>query len=371
MRRISRSVHRVAPTYNVRHASMTCRDALNLAMDHMLASDSSVFVMGEEVAQFDGAYKITRGLHDKYNPDWGNKERRVNESGEEFTVVTGPQRVQDTPITEMGFTGLACGAGLAGLKPVVEFMTWNFAMQGIDHIVNSAAKGLYMSGGQLKCPITFRGGNGASAGVGAQHSQCFAAWYSSIPGLKCVTPYSAEDCLGLLKASIRDPNPVVFLENEMMYGQEMELPDECLSNIEWDLPLGKAKVEREGTDLTIVAFSKPVKYALAAADKLQEQGISVEVVNLRTLRPLDRPTILNSVMKTGRLLTVEEGWLQSGVTAEIMSTVVESDAFDFLHTRPVRVTGAEIPLPYSKALEPFGLPSEDDVLAAAKRMFLL
>ncbi|KAF3786270.1 Pyruvate dehydrogenase E1 component subunit beta-1, partial [Nymphaea thermarum] len=273
---------------------MTVRDALNSALDEEMAADPKVFVMGEEVGEYQGAYKVTRGLLDKY----------------------GPNRVLDTPITEAGFAGIGVGAAYYGLRPVVEFMTFNFSMQAIDHIINSAGKSFYMSGGQISVPIVFRGPNGAAAGVGAQHSQCYAGWYGTCPGLKVLSPYSSEDARGLLKAAIRDPDPVVFLENELLYGEAFPVSEEALDS-NFCLPIGKAKIERSGSDATITAFSKMVGYALQAADKLAKEGISLEVINLRTIRPLDRETIFASVKKTNRLIAVEEGFPQNGVAAEI------------------------------------------------------
>lgn len=287
--------------------------------------------------------KITRGLIDRF----------------------GEKRVQDTPITEAGFTGIGVGAAMHGLKPVVEFMTWNFAMQAIDHIVNSAAKTNYMSAGQIGCPIVFRGPNGAAAGVGAQHSQCFAAWYMSVPGLKVVAPYSAEDARGLLKASIRDPNPVVFLENEMLYGESFPVSAEAMG-ADFELPLGRAKVERAGTDVTLISFSKMVGACLKAAEALAAEGISAEVLNLRTLRPLDRASIAASVRKTGRAVSVEEGWPHAGVGAELVATCVE-ECFDYLDAPPERITGVDVPMPYAENLERDALPQVADIIAAAKR----
>jgi len=325
--------------------SMTVRDALNSAMDEEMTRDKSVFLIGEEVAQYNGAYKVSKGLWDKY----------------------GSERVVDTPITEMGFAGLATGAAFAGLRPICEFMTFNFSMQAIDHIVNSAAKTLYMSGGAAKVPIVFRGPNGAAAAVAAQHSQCFGAWYSSVPGLKVVAPYDAEDARGLLKAAIRDENPVVCLENEIMYGQSFDVSPEVLST-DFIIPIGKAKIQREGKDVSIVTFGKAVGTALQAADELAKQGIQAEIVNLRSLRPLDRDTIINSVKKTGRLVTVEEGWPQSGVGSEIISVVNESDAFDFLDAPPARVTGADVPMPYAGGLEKEALPQSHNIVNAVQRV---
>lgn len=321
--------------------SLTVRDALNQAMDEEMARDGRVFLLGEEVALYNGAYKISKGLYDKY----------------------GAKRVIDMPITEAGFTGLAVGAAMAGLRPICEFMTFNFSMQAIDHIVNSAAKTLYMSGGMVEVPIVFRGPNGAAAGVAAQHSQCFAAWYGSVPGLKVISPWSAEDAKGLLKAAIRDPNPVVFLENEIMYGQSFEVASEVLSP-DFVLPIGKARIERAGQDVTIVAHSRSVQLALDAAALLQDKhgGISVEVINLRTIRPLDMDTIVESVKRTGHLVTVEGGWPMFGVGAEIAAQVCESDAFDFLDAPVLRVTGADVPMPYAQNLEELALPTAQNIV---------
>lgn len=324
--------------------SMTIRDALNSAIDEELARDDRVFVIGEEVAEYDGAYKVTKGLHAKY----------------------GDRRVVDTPITEAGFTGLATGAAFAGLRPICEFMTFNFSMQGMDQIVNSAAKTLYMSGGSINVPIVFRGPNGASAGVGAQHSQCFAAWYSSVPGLKVVSPYDVEDCRGLLKAAVRDENPVVFLENELMYNVVFDnIPDEVMDP-DFTLPFGKAKIVREGADVTIVAHSRPVAFALKAAEALEKEGISAEVINLRSLRPLDRTTIVESVMKTNRLVTVEGGWPQCGIGSEVCAAVFESEAFDHLDAPVQRVTGADVPTPYAENLEVRAFPTVEDIIVASR-----
>eukprot|EP00793_Prasinoderma_coloniale_P001789 PRCOL_00003595-RA len=305
--------------------------------------DQNVFVLGEEVGAYHGAYKITKGLIDRFGED----------------------RVRDTPITEAGFTGISVGAAMHGLRPVVEFMTWNFAMQAIDHIVNSAAKINYMSAGEITAPMVFRGPNGAAAGVGAQHSQCFAAWYMSVPGLKVMAPYSAEDARGLLKAAIRDPNPVVFLENEMLYGESFPVSAEVLSE-DFVLPIGQAKVERAGTDVTLVSFSKMVGSCLKAAEALAAEGISAEVLNLRTLRPLDRASIAASVRKTGRLVSVEEGWPHCGVGSEIVSVAVE-ETFDYLDAPPERITGVDVPMPYAENLERAALPGVADIIAAAKR----
>lgn len=324
---------------------MTVRDALNSALDDEMERDDKVFIMGEEVAEYQGAYKITRGLLQKY----------------------GPKRVKDTPITEIGFTGIACGAAMQGLKPVVEFMTWNFSLQAIDHIINSAAKSYYMSAGEIKCPIVFRGPNGAAAGVGAQHSQCFAAWYSSVPGLKVVAPYDSEDARGLMKAAIRDPDPVVVLENEILYGESFPVTDEIVSK-DFVLPIGKAKVMRDGTDVTLVSFGKMVGYCLQAAAALEKDGISCEVVNLRSLKPIDRETIAKSVKKTHRMITVEEGWPQSGIGAEII-TITTEECFDYLDAPPERITGVDVPMPYSGVLETAALPSVNDIVVTAQNLF--
>ena len=321
--------------------TLTVRDALRDAMAEEMRRDKDVFVMGEEVAEYQGAYKITQGLLQEF----------------------GDKRVIDTPITEYGFTGVAVGAAFAGLKPVLEFMTWNFAMQAIDHIVNSAAKTLYMAGGQLGCPIVFRGPNGPASRVGAQHSQCYASWYGHVPGLKVVAPWSAADAKGLLKAAIRDRNPVVFLENEMMYGQSFEVP----ADPDFVLPIGKAKIERAGTDVTITAFSRMVGMALQAADILAEQGISAEVINLRTIRPLDVETISSSVKKTNRLVSVEEGWPFAGMGAEMAALMMEQ-CFDDLDAPVVRVYGADVPMPYAANLEKLALPQVADIVEAVKKV---
>ncbi|MFN5588372.1 MAG: pyruvate dehydrogenase complex E1 component subunit beta [Holosporales bacterium] len=321
---------------------ITVREALRDAMAEEMRRDENVFVMGEEVAEYQGAYKITQGLL------------------QEFSA----RRVIDTPITEHGFAGLAVGAAFMRLRPIVEFMTFNFAMQAIDHIINSAAKTLYMSGGQMGCPIVFRGPNGAASRVGAQHSQCYASWYAHIPGLKVIAPYSAADAKGLLKAAIRDNNPVIFLENEITYGWSFDVP----TNPDYVLPIGKAKVVREGTDVTLVAFSIAVKYALDAAQALAEQGISCEVIDLRTVRPLDTATIAASVRKTNRLVTVEEGWPVAGIGSEIAALAMEQ-FFDHLDAPVLRVTGKDVPLPYAANLEKLALPSTGDVIAAVKSLF--
>ena len=318
---------------------ITVRDALRDAMAEEMRADDRVFVMGEEVAEYQGAYKVTRELLQEF----------------------GAQRVVDTPITEHGFAGLGVGAAMAGLKPIVEFMTWNFAMQAIDQIINSAAKTLYMSGGQIKSSIVFRGPNGAASRVAAQHSQDYSSWYSHIPGLIVIAPYDAADAKGLLKAAIRNPNPVVFLEHEMLYGTEFEIPDVK----DWIVPIGKAKIRRQGVDVTITAHSRMVGHALKAADELSKQGIEAEVIDLRTLRPLDIDTILESVRKTNRIVTVEEGWGQSGVGAEICARVA-LDAFDYLDAPPTRVHQVDAPLAYAANLEALALPSVEKIVDAVK-----
>lgn len=307
--------------------------------------DEKVFLMGEEVAVYQGAYKVSRGLWQKY----------------------GDKRVIDTPITEAGFAGIGVGAALAGLRPVIEFMTFNFSLQAIDHVVNSAAKVHYMSGGDVPPPpIVFRGPNGAALGVGAQHSQDFAAWYGSVPGLKVLVPYNSEDARGLLKAAIRDPNPVVFLENEILYGMSFEVSEECLDK-DFVLPIGKAKVEREGKHVTITAYARGVMTALNAAEELAKEGIEVEVINLRSIRPLDRESIIKSVKKTNHLVTVEENWPQHGVGSEICAAIMESEAFDYLDSPVERVTSVDIPVPYAKNLEDATFPSVENVVNAVKR----
>lgn len=319
----------------------TIRDALRDAMAEEMRRDDKVFLIGEEVAQYQGAYKVSRELLQEF----------------------GDQRVVDTPITEHGFAGLGVGAAMAGLKPIVEFMTFNFAMQAIDHIINSAAKTLYMSGGQIRAPIVFRGPNGAASRVAAQHSQDYSAWYAQVPGLKVIAPYDAADAKGLLKAAIRDPNPVVFLEHEMMYGLEFDVPDVE----DYVLPIGKAKVRREGTDVTITAHSRMVGFALQAAEQLAGEGISCEVVDLRTLRPLDHATIVESVKKTNRLVSAEEGWGPMGVGAEVVARVIEH-AFDYLDAPPLRVHQEDVPLPYAANLEALSLPGVDKIVAAVKQV---
>src|SRR6478672_4717684 len=319
--------------------TMTVRDALRDAMAEEMRRDPAVFVMGEEVAEYQGAYKVTQGMLQEF----------------------GSQRVVDTPITEHGFAGLGVGAALAGLKPIVEFMTFNFAMQAMDQIINSAAKPRYMSGGQMGASIVFRGPNGAAARVAAQHSQDYSAWYAQIPGLKVIAPFSAADYKGLLKAAIRDPNPVIFLENEMLYGHSGEVP----KLDDYVIPIGKARVVRTGGNVTLVSWSNGMTYALKAADELAKEGIEAEVIDLRTLRPMDTETILASVKKTGRAVTVEEGWQQSGVGAEIAARIMEQ-AFDYLDAPVARVSGKDVPMPYAANLEKLALPSVAEVVAAAK-----
>jgi pyruvate dehydrogenase E1 component beta subunit len=320
---------------------ITVRESLRDAMALEMRRDGAVFLIGEEVAQYQGAYKISQGLLDEF----------------------GAGRVIDTPITEHGFTGLAVGAALSGLRPIVEFMTFNFAMQAMDQIINSAAKTLYMSGGQMGCPIVFRGPNGAASRVAAQHSQCYASWYAHVPGLKVVSPWSSADAKGLLRSAIRDPNPVIVLENEILYGQTFECPvDE-----DFVVPIGKAKIERAGSHVTIVAFSIMVGVAMRAADALAEQGIEAEVINLRSLRPLDTAAIVESVKKTNRLVTVEEGWPFAGIGAEVAMQIIEH-AFDWLDAPPVRVHGVDVPLPYAANLEKLALPQPGWVVEAVKKI---
>jgi pyruvate dehydrogenase E1 component beta subunit len=319
--------------------TMTVREALRDAMAEEMRRDDSVFVLGEEVAEYQGAYKVTQGLLQEF----------------------GARRVVDTPITEHGFTGLGIGAAMAGLRPIVEFMTFNFAMQAMDQLINSAAKTLYMSGGQMRCPIVFRGPNGAAARVAAQHSQDFSSWYSHIPGLKVVSPYTAADAKGLLKAAIRDPNPVIFLENEILYGHSFPVP----KLHDYVLPIGKARIARQGKDVTLVAWSMGMSYALKAAEALAGEGIEAEVIDLRTLRPMDTETVIESVKKTGRAVTVEEGWQQSGVGAEVAARIMHF-AFDYLDAPVERVSGRDVPMPYAANLEKLALPSVADVVEAAK-----
>ena len=319
--------------------TMTVREALREAMAEEMRRDPTVFLMGEEVGQYQGAYKISQGLLDEF----------------------GEKRVIDTPITEQGFAGLGVGAAFGGLKPIVEFMTWNFAMQAIDQIINSGGKTLYMSGGQMGCPIVFRGPNGAAARVAAQHSQSYAAWYAHVPGLKVVAPYFAADAKGLLKAAIRDPNPVIFLENEIVYGRSFDVP----KLDDFVLPIGKARVVREGRDVTVVSYSITIGLVLLAAEALAKEGIEAEIIDLRSLRPLDTETVIASVKKTNRIVTVEEGWPICGIASEISTQVMEQ-AFDYLDAPPTRVTGKDVPMPYAANLEKLALPSVDDVIAAAK-----
>ena len=322
-------------------APKTVREALRDAMAEEMRGDEDVFLMGEEVAEYQGAYKISQGLLDEF----------------------GAKRVIDTPITEHGFTGIAVGAAMAGLKPIVEFMTFNFAMQAMDQIINSAAKTLYMSGGQMGCPIVFRGPNGAAARVAAQHSQDYTAWYMQVPGLKVVVPYSAADAKGLLKSAIRDPNPVVFLENEILYGRSFDIPQVD----DLTISLSKARIWREGSDVTIVSFGIGMQYALEAADKLADEGISAEIIDLRTIRPMDTGTIVNSVMKTNRLVTVEEGWPQGSVGSYI-SSVVMQEAFDYLDAPVINLAGKDVPMPYASNLEKLALVTTDEVIAAVKQV---
>jgi pyruvate dehydrogenase E1 component subunit beta len=319
--------------------TLTVREALRDAMAEEMRADGDVFVMGEEVAQYEGAYKVTQGLLDEF----------------------GARRVIDTPITEYGFTGVGIGAAFAGLRPIVEFMTWNFAMQAIDHIVNSAAKTLYMSGGQMHCPIVFRGPNGVAARVAAQHSQDYSAWYAHVPGLKVIAPYTAADAKGLLKAAIRDNSPVVFLENEILYGQSFEVPK--LDN--FVLPIGKARIARTGADITLVSYSRGLAYTLQAAEQLAGEGIEVEVIDLRTLRPLDIDTVVASVKKTNRIVTIEEGWPVCSIGSEICAQVT-AQAFDYLDAPPMKITGEDVPMPYAANLEKLALPSVEKIVAAAK-----
>jgi pyruvate dehydrogenase E1 component beta subunit len=326
------------PEWSGKTNHMTVREALRDAMAEEMRKDGKVFLMGEEVAQYQGAYKVSQGLLEEF----------------------GAKRVIDTPITEHGFAGLGVGAAFGGLKPIVEFMTFNFAMQAMDQIINSAAKTHYMSGGQMTNPIVFRGPNGAAARVGAQHSQCYASWYAHVPGLRVLAPWSAADAKGLLKAAIRDPNPVIFLENEILYGQSFDVPEDP----DFVLPIGKAKIERPGKDVTITAFSIMVGKALAAAEELAKQGIDAEVINLRSLRPFDTETIINSVKKTNRLVSVEEGWAFAGIGAELAAQMMEH-AFDWLDAPVKRVHGLDVPLPYAANLEKLALPQVENIVEAA------
>jgi pyruvate dehydrogenase E1 component beta subunit len=329
------------PEWDGATVTLTVREALRDAMAEEMRNDDRVFLMGEEVAEYQGAYKVSQGLLDEF----------------------GPRRVVDTPITEHGFTGLGVGAAMYGLRPIVEFMTFNFAMQAIDQIINSAAKTHYMSGGQISSPMVFRGPNGAAARVAAQHSQCYASWYAHVPGLKVVAPYSAADAKGLLKSAIRDDNPVIFLEHEILYGQSFEVPD----SKDWVVPLGKARIARPGKDVTIVAFSIMVGKALQAAEKLAEEGIDAEVIDLRSLRPLDTETIIASVQKTNRIVTCEEGWGYAGIGSEVASVVMEQ-AFDWLDAPVKRVCGVDVPMPYAANLEALALPQAETIVAGAKEV---
>ena len=319
----------------------TVREALRDGMAEEMRADETVFLMGEEVAEYQGAYKVSQGLLDEF----------------------GAKRVIDTPITEHGFAGIGVGAAFGGLRPIVEFMTFNFAMQAMDHVINSAAKTLYMSGGQMGAPMVFRGPNGAAARVGAQHSQDYAAWFMQVPGLKVVMPYSAADAKGLMKTAIRDPNPVIFLENEILYGRTFDVPDMD----DFTVPFGKARIWREGSDVTIVSFGIGMQYALDAADKLAEDGISAEVIDLRTLRPMDTGTVINSIMKTNRCVTVEEGWPQGSVGSYV-SSVIMQEAFDYLDAPVINCTGKDVPMPYAANLEKHALITTDEVIAAVKQV---
>ena len=327
--------------YDGETAELTVREALRDAMAEEMRTDENIFLMGEEVAQYQGAYKVSQGLLEEF----------------------GEKRVIDTPITEQGFAGLGVGAAFNGLRPIIEFMTFNFAMQAIDQIINSAAKTHYMSGGQMEVPIVFRGPNGAASRVGAQHSQCYASWYGHIPGLKVVAPYSGADAKGLLKSAIRDPNPIIFLENEMLYGQSFDIP----ADVDHTVPIGRAKVLREGDDVTITAFSLMVGKALEAAEILAAEGIEAEVIDLRTIRPLDRHTIVESVKRTNRIVSVEEGWPFAGISSEIGMCVME-EAFDYLDAPVMRVTGEDVPMPYAANLEKLALPQSERIAEAAKQV---
>jgi pyruvate dehydrogenase E1 component beta subunit len=337
----ARAAPKKEPEYRGAVRTITVREALRDAIAEEMRRDENVFLIGEEVAEYEGAYKVSQGLLKEF----------------------GPRRVVDTPITEQGFAGLGVGAGFAGLRPIVEFMTFNFAMQAIDQIVNSASKTRYMSGGQMGCPIVFRGPNGVAARVAAQHSQCYASWYAHVPGLKVVAPYTGADHKGLLKSAIRDPNPVVFLEHELVYGESFEVPDDP----EFLVPIGRARIARPGEHVTIAAFSRMVKLALEAADELQKAGISAEVVDLRSLRPFDAETIAGSVKKTNRIVAVEEGWPFAGIGAEIAARIME-ECFDWLDAPVKRVTGKDVPLPYAANLEHLALPQVEDIVAAAREV---
>ena len=335
---------RAAPAeaeYTGKTSTMTVREALRDAMAEEMRRDEAVFLLGEEVAEYQGAYKVSQGLLQEF----------------------GPRRVIDTPITEQGFTGLGVGAGFAGLRPIVEFMTFNFAMQAIDQIINSAGKTRYMSGGQMSCPIVFRGPNGIAARVAAQHSQCYASWYAHVPGLKVLAPYSGADHKGLLKAAIRDPNPVVFLEHELVYGESFAVPDDP----EFIVPIGKARIARAGEHVTITAFSRMVKLAMQAAEELEKAGISAEIIDLRTLRPFDIETVVASVKKTNRIVAIEEGWPFAGIGAELAAIMMEG-AFDWLDAPLKRVAGKDVPLPYAANLERLAVPQVEDIVAAAREV---
>ena len=325
-------------TYD-KYIKLTVREALRDGMAEEMRRDPNVFLLGEEVAQYQGAYKVSQGLLQEF----------------------GDKRIIDSPITEMGFAGLGVGAGFGGLVPIIEFMTMNFAMQAIDQIINSAAKTLYMSGGQMGCPIVFRGPNGVASRVAAQHSQCYASWYAHVPGLKVIAPYDSADAKGLIKSAIRDRNPVICLENELMYGQSFDVPDDA----DFTVPIGKARIMRQGSDVTITAFSRMVGMALVAAERLAEEGISAEVINLRSIRPLDTATIVESVQKTNRLVSVEESWPFAGIGSELAAQMMEH-AFDYLDAPVVRVTGKDVPLPYAANLEKLALPQVDNIVAAVK-----
>jgi pyruvate dehydrogenase E1 component beta subunit len=327
--------------YDGKTTTMTVREALRDAMAEEMRRDDSVFLIGEEVAEYQGAYKVSQGLLQEF----------------------GPRRVIDTPITEQGFTGLGVGAGFAGLRPIVEFMTFNFAMQAIDQIINSASKTRYMSGGQMSCPIVFRGPNGIAARVAAQHSQCYASWYAHCPGLKVVAPYSGADHKGLLKAAIRDPNPVVFLEHELVYGESFAVPDDP----EFIVPIGRARIARSGEHVTITAFSRVVKLAMQAAEELEKAGISAEVIDLRTLRPFDVETVVGSVKKTNRIVSVEEGWPFAGIGSELAAIMMEG-CFDWLDAPVKRVAGKDVPLPYAANLERLAVPQVEDIVAAVREV---
>ena len=338
---VARPAPLVEPEYAVKTRTMTVREALRDAMAEEMRRDDSVFLLGEEVAEYQGAYKVSQGLLQEF----------------------GPRRVIDTPITEQGFAGLGIGAGFAGLRPIVEFMTFNFAMQAMDQLINSASKTRYMSGGQMSCPIVFRGPNGVAARVAAQHSQCYASWYAHCPGLKVIAPFTGADHKGLLKAAIRDPNPVVFLEHELVYGESFAVPEDP----EFLVPIGKARIARPGRDVTITAFSRMVKIALQAAEMLEKAGISAEIIDLRSLRPFDSATVVASVEKTNRIVSVEEGWPFAGIGAEIAAMVME-ECFDWLDAPLKRIAGKDVPLPYAANLERLALPQVEDIVAAAREV---